>query len=118
MSFAYLAFLTLAVLIAGAGRLLDQPILIDRRRALEAAPRARSQIAAAARASCLDRARGAGPLPAQPAHATSTGATGEPIRRYEHDHPGRAAARRCHEARQHPRRRRLALRRPRQQDDR
>jgi uncharacterized hydrophobic protein (TIGR00271 family) len=28
MSFAYLAFLTLAVLIAGAGRLLDQPILI------------------------------------------------------------------------------------------
>ncbi|QIK65422.1 DUF389 domain-containing protein [Nocardioides sp. HDW12B] len=28
MSFAYLAFLTLAVLIAGTGRLLDQPILI------------------------------------------------------------------------------------------
>src|SRR3954453_108600 len=28
MSFAYLAFLTLAVLLAGAGRLLDQPILI------------------------------------------------------------------------------------------
>lgn len=28
LSFAYLAFLTLAVLIAGAGRLLDQPILI------------------------------------------------------------------------------------------
>jgi uncharacterized hydrophobic protein (TIGR00271 family) len=28
MSFPYLAFLTLAVLIAGAGRLLDQPILI------------------------------------------------------------------------------------------
>jgi uncharacterized hydrophobic protein (TIGR00271 family) len=28
MSFAYLAFLTLAVLIAGSGRLLDQPILI------------------------------------------------------------------------------------------
>jgi uncharacterized hydrophobic protein (TIGR00271 family) len=28
MSFAYFAFLTLAVLIAGAGRLLDQPILI------------------------------------------------------------------------------------------
>ncbi|MDX6326798.1 MAG: hypothetical protein QOK15_3152, partial [Nocardioidaceae bacterium] len=28
MSFAYLGFLTLAVLLAGAGRLLDQPILI------------------------------------------------------------------------------------------
>ena len=36
-------------------------------------------------------------------------ATGEPIRRYEHDHPGVADPRRRQEARQRPRRRRLAL---------
>ena len=40
-------------------------------------------------------------------------ATGEPIRRYEHDQPGATDPRRRQEARQHPRRRRLALRRPR-----
>ena len=39
-------------------------------------------------------------------------ATGEPIRRYEHDHPGSTDPRRRQEARQHPRRRRLALRGP------
>ena len=38
-------------------------------------------------------------------------ATGEPIRRYEHDAPGRPDPRRRQEVRQHPRRRRLALRR-------
>ena len=38
--------------------------------------------------------------------------TGEPIRRYEHDHPGIADPRRRHEVRQHPRRRRPAVRRP------
>ena len=36
----------------------------------------------------LDGARGAGPLPAATGSRTSTGATGEPIRRYEHDQPG------------------------------
>ena len=35
--------------------------------------------------------------------------TGEPIRRYEHDHPGALDPRRREEARQHPRRRRLAF---------
>ncbi len=40
-------------------------------------------------------------------------ATGEPVRRYEHAHPGVDAARGRQEARQHPRRRRVALRRPR-----
>ena len=38
--------------------------------------------------------------------------TGEPIRRYEHDHPGVADPRRRHEVRQHPRRRRAPVRRP------
>ena len=37
--------------------------------------------------------------------------TGEPLRRYEHPHPGVADPRRRHEVRQHPRRRRVALRR-------
>ena len=64
-----------------------------------------------ARRAGLDGARGAGPLPAQPAQPRRPAhrGTDPPLRTR---HPGCAAARRCEEAGQHPRRRRLALRRP------
>ena len=45
------------------------------------------EIGAKLRTAGLHRARRAGPVPAQPALHIDR-ATGEPIRRYEHDHPG------------------------------
>ena len=73
---------------------------------------ARSQIGARLGHAGLDRARGAGPLPAQPALPRRPGhrRADPPLRARP---PRVAAARGREEARQHPRRRRLALRRPR-----
>ena len=82
----------------------------DRAPALEAAARA-VEIAARLGLAASTVHRGAGPLPDQPARPRRPGhrRAGPPLRAPP---PGLAAPRRCEEARQHPRRRRLALRRP------
>ena len=72
---------------------------------------ARSQIGDRLGHAGLDRARGAGAVPAQPAHPHRPGhrRADPPLRARP---PRRPDPRRRQEARQHPRRRRLALRRP------